>query len=163
MNPLSGNPFAALTFIVAPAILTNASTVLILSTSNRFARAIDRARMLGRQLAEEGPQDPARPFRKRQLAVVERRLLILVRALTAFYVAVGAFAAGTLISLIGATLVAIAEPRWLAPALDATLAAGVIGVIGLGFGAAALVWESRLAFAVLSDEVAFVSEQLRSG
>jgi hypothetical protein len=31
----SGTPFAALSLIVAPAILTNASSVLAMSTSNR--------------------------------------------------------------------------------------------------------------------------------
>jgi hypothetical protein len=37
------NPYAALSLIVAPAVLTNASSVLVLSTSNRLARAVDRA------------------------------------------------------------------------------------------------------------------------
>ena len=31
---------------MAPAVLTNAAAVLIMSTSNRFARSIDRARQL---------------------------------------------------------------------------------------------------------------------
>ena len=43
---LENNPFGILTFIVAPAILTNASSIMALGTSNRFARAIDRARSL---------------------------------------------------------------------------------------------------------------------
>src|SRR6266496_2868527 len=47
---LGANPFGILTFIVAPAILTNASTVIALGTSNRFARAIDRARALSSQV-----------------------------------------------------------------------------------------------------------------
>ena len=34
------NPFGILTFIVAPVILTNASSVMALGTSNGFARAI---------------------------------------------------------------------------------------------------------------------------
>jgi hypothetical protein len=42
MDP-PANPFAALSLIVAPAILTNASAVLAMSTSNRLARAVDRA------------------------------------------------------------------------------------------------------------------------
>ena len=50
MDPLAANPFAVLTFIVAPAILTNASSVMALGTSNRFARAIDRARSLATAL-----------------------------------------------------------------------------------------------------------------
>jgi hypothetical protein len=52
MNPLadanqfSANPFVILTLIVAPAILTNAAALMIMSTSNRFARAVDRGRDL---------------------------------------------------------------------------------------------------------------------
>ena len=49
---LQSNPFFILTFIVAPAILTNASALMVLSTSNRFARAVDRARDLSRQVEE---------------------------------------------------------------------------------------------------------------
>jgi hypothetical protein len=34
-----GSPFAALSLIAAPAILTNAASLLVMSTSNRLARA----------------------------------------------------------------------------------------------------------------------------
>ena len=54
---VESNPFAALSLIVAPAILTNACSVLILSTSNRFARAVDRARQLAQEI--EGSDDLA--------------------------------------------------------------------------------------------------------
>ena len=40
----SSNPFAILTLIAAPAVLTNAASLLALGTSNRFARNIDRSR-----------------------------------------------------------------------------------------------------------------------
>jgi hypothetical protein len=40
MNPADGTPLAILSFFVAPAVLTNASSVLTLTTSNRFARPI---------------------------------------------------------------------------------------------------------------------------
>jgi hypothetical protein len=36
------SPFAPLTFVVAPALLTNASSVLAMSTVNRMIRAHDR-------------------------------------------------------------------------------------------------------------------------
>ena len=56
------NPFAALSFIAAPAILTNASTVLALSTSNRFMRASDRMRVLADRLDRGGePEATTRP------------------------------------------------------------------------------------------------------
>lgn len=44
MDPstLLQSPFAPLTFVVAPTLLTNASSVLALSTVNRMVRAHDR-------------------------------------------------------------------------------------------------------------------------
>lgn len=76
------NPFAALSLIVAPAILTNACSVLIMSTSNRFARTVDRARELAREL--EGSKALASPVaarRLRELTTTEERSLLLLRAL----------------------------------------------------------------------------------
>ena len=49
---MDSNPFAVLSLIVAPAILTNATSLLIMSTGNRLARAVDRARELSKQLEE---------------------------------------------------------------------------------------------------------------
>ena len=48
------NPFIMLTFIVAPAVLTNACALLAMSTSNRFARAIDMAKEIARQIDASG-------------------------------------------------------------------------------------------------------------
>src|SRR5919198_1449450 len=107
MDPQS-NPFAVLSFIVAPAVLTNASSVLAMSTSNRLARAVDRARELSRQLeaaAELSSPEAAR--RLRELAATERRTLMLLAALRSFYIALGSFASAALISLLGAVLVSM--------------------------------------------------------
>jgi hypothetical protein len=46
VGDLSSNPFALLSLIGAPAVLTNAASVLALSTSNRFLRASERMRAL---------------------------------------------------------------------------------------------------------------------
>ena len=43
---LTQSPFAVLTFIAAPALLTNSSSVLALSTINRMLRTRDRMREL---------------------------------------------------------------------------------------------------------------------
>lgn len=55
MAPISENPFAALTTVVAPAILTNASSVLCLGTANRLARVVDRTRVVSAELARVVP------------------------------------------------------------------------------------------------------------
>src|SRR3954467_1193785 len=48
--PLADNPFAVLTLIAAPAVFTNASSVLSLGTGNRLARVVDRTRVLVKDL-----------------------------------------------------------------------------------------------------------------
>src|SRR6187402_3001817 len=91
---LGPNPFTLLSLIAAPAVLTNAASLLVLSTSNRFARAVDRARSLSAQLASAtATDDPLTPTRLRQLHRTERRSLMLVRALQNYYLSIGSFAA----------------------------------------------------------------------
>jgi hypothetical protein len=156
MDPLATNPFAILTFIVAPAILTNASSIMALGTSNRFARAIDRARILASQVEGKGPaENPEIALRARQLGYAKRRVLYLVRALTSFYISVGAFAAAALLSLLGAVTF-FAEVPFLRQVMPlVVLCAGVAGVGGLVSGATLLVFETRLAVRVLTEETQF--------
>jgi hypothetical protein len=85
MPLLPDNPFTSLTLIAAPAVLTNASSVLALGTSNRFARAIDRARALAAILEKETvSRDPLTIMRVRQLNRAEKRSLLLLQALRLF-------------------------------------------------------------------------------
>jgi hypothetical protein len=49
------DPFSILTVVVAPAVLTNASSVLVLGTSNCLARVADRSHAVAPQLAELEP------------------------------------------------------------------------------------------------------------
>jgi len=156
------NPFAALSLIVAPAILTNASSVLAMSTSNRLARAADRARELARQLEEppagSGATEAAR--RLDELTAVEQRSIMLVRALRSFYVGLGAFAAATLVSLLGAVLLRVSDMLVLALELIAVVA-GVIAVAALVHGSLLLVRETRIAVQVLHQRATAVRARLR--
>jgi hypothetical protein len=153
MPTLGDNPFALLTFIAAPAILTNASSIMSLGTSNRFARAIDRARLLSTQIEQRTEtQDPDFQLRLRQLQYAERRALMLVRALTAFYASVGSFAAASLISLLGAGFFLIQQELLRSIALVIALIAGLSGVAGLVIGSLLLVRETRMTLQILSEE-----------
>ena len=113
MDP--ANPFAAFSLIVAPAILTNASSVLAMSTGNRLARSVDRARDLARQLeAKEGSHetmtaDSRAEFERRlkELSATEVRTTMLLHVLQSFYFALGGFASSTLAALLGAVLAPI--------------------------------------------------------
>jgi hypothetical protein len=147
------NPFAVLTLIAAPAVLTNASSVLALGTSNRFARAVDRQRQLSAMLDNAGKLDAdTLDVRRRQLGITEKRAQLLIGALTRFYTSLGAFAAAALISLIGAVVVPIGSPRIEIAVTTFALLAGVIGVGGLVFGCVLLIRETRLTVQALREE-----------
>lgn len=76
------NPFAALSLIVAPAILTSATSVLIMSTGTRLARAIDLSRELSRELEQATNFAAAEQQRKlRELDAAGKRALLILNAL----------------------------------------------------------------------------------
>ena len=155
MDP--SNPFSLLTFIVAPAILTNASSIMSLGTANRFARAIDRTRELAKQVeGKEHDPDPEIALRMRQLRSAERRALLLVRALTSFYTSVGAFAAASLVSLLGAAFAVAQQDLLRTATLAVAFAAGLFGVGGLVAGSGLLVFETRMALHILGEETQFM-------
>src|SRR4051794_28155466 len=94
------NPFSVLSWIIAPALLTNASTLLVLSTGNRLARAVDRARELSKQLEDEADLASPKAIRRlNELTATEQRSFILLGALRCVYIASGSFALATLISI----------------------------------------------------------------
>jgi len=144
------NAFQLLTFIAAPALLTNASSVLVLSTSNRFARAIDRVRAL-----EKDPSIAAAGMIERSTA----QMLSLNRALTAFYVAVSAFAIGTFSELLGGGIASISKSE-IAPLItEIGLFVATVGTIAIATGATLLVFETWASARNLRDE----ARDLRAG
>src|SRR5215469_14938348 len=144
------NPFAILTFISAPAILTNASCVLLFGTGNRYGRAIDRVHELSDAI-EKGMEleETELQLRVRQLDAGEKRTLLIVQALTCFYTAVAGFVASTLVSLIGAVLVSVQIERGVRLSFSVAFAAGTLGVLAMIAGAMLLARESRYSFQVL--------------
>jgi hypothetical protein len=151
MDP--SNPFAVLSLIVAPAILTNASSILILSTSNRLARAIDRARTLATELELPGAiPGPFTGHRLRELASSERRALMLLSALRLFYASLGAFASAALTALLGAALSQAQQARFSSVLIVIAVGAGFVAVAGLVLGCVLLLRETRIAVMVVSEE-----------
>ena len=134
-----------------------------LGTSNRFARAIDRVRTLSRELeGQENDHDPETKFRFRQLHVAQRRALLLVRALSAFYLAVGAFAGASLVSLLGAVFVLAEQALLRHFALGIGLVCGGLGIGGLVVGAGLLVGETRLTLRILGEETEHLLHRVRT-
>jgi hypothetical protein len=151
-NAVAGNPFAVLTAIVAPAILTNASSVLALGTSNRLARVVDRTRIVASQLATFEPGTPDHQLWSEQLAPLHVRSQLLVKALRCFYAGLGLFAASALVSVAGSIVAYYGRPVLFHAAAALAILTGASAVFGLCAGCVLMVRETQLAVKYLEEE-----------
>lgn len=144
-----------LSAMITPAVLISASGTLILSTSTRLARVVDRVRELGRISESLFTASGARFAELRlrdvdqQLALQTSRGRLLQRALTCFYVALGIFVA---------TAIAIALVTYAAPVAWLPGVLGIGGMLMLFYGCVMLLRETRLALRAVDTEMAFVLE-----
>lgn len=156
---IQSNPFIILTFIVAPAILTNASALMVMSTTNRFARAVDRARDLSRQIEEARRENnPALERLDGELLITENRAVLLLRATRSFYFSLGCFAFAAFVSLFGAGLVSMGIDilnRFLA--ISAVVSV-FLAVSGLVVGSVLLFMETRLVVRIIQDRIYRLNE-----
>lgn len=155
MQFLTDNPFAVLTTVVAPAVLTNACSVLCLGTSNRIARVVDRSRVVATELATMAAESPDRGHWEKQLENLRARARHLFWALRLLYAALGAFAAAALVAVLGSasTLLDGLDNGWsFRVAATIGLAAGTVGVGGLIAGCMLMVHEVRLALKYIAEE-----------
>ncbi len=149
---VANNPFAVLTAIVAPAILTNACSVLALGTSNRLGRVVDRTRVVASDIAASAPASEGFLEWTSQLRALEIRVHMLLRALRLFYAALGLFASSALISVAGSMAAYYGQrPLFQLGAFLAILTGGS-AVVGLSAGCFTMVNETRLAVKSLGEE-----------
>jgi hypothetical protein len=152
MQVVNDNPFAVLTAVVAPAILTNACSVLCLGTGNRIARVVDRTRILTAELKSLEPGTPNHQAHVRQLEKLQVRSRFLLSALRLFYASLGSFAAAALISVVGSALAFFDSHFVFRATAMIGLAIGALGVTGLVVGCTFMVRETRLAVQTLAEE-----------
>jgi hypothetical protein len=147
------NPFAALSILVAPAILTSASSVLCLGTANRLARVVDRTRIVSTQLVSLASDAETTATFRRQLEELRVRWSLVLRALICFYMSIGSFAATALISLVGSSFTT-PNLRLVFNCLAILgLLSAIVGVGSLMVGCSIMVREIRLAIRNLAEEV----------
>ena len=149
---LADNPFAVLSAVAAPAVLTNACSVLALGTGNRIARVVDRSRELIKLKSATAAGSADYIAYAKQLKQQRVRGRLLLRALRLFYTGLALFAMSALVAIIGSITVAY----------GVKFAFHVTGVIGLVVGGAAvlsvvagcimMVQETKLAIESLTNE-----------
>ena len=147
--------------MITPAVLISASGVLVLSTSNRVGRTVDRVRALATEverlqlLPESGSVSSGSKASKRkrladQLSQLSERAVLLRSAMTALYSAIGLLV-GTSI-LVGVVVLL----QWQYSGLPVVV--GFAGACALLYGSLLLIREARLAVRSTLQEVSFARE-----
>jgi hypothetical protein len=146
---------AVLTAMITPAVLISACGTLILSTSTRLGRVVDRVRALSDRFeelahgaAEVELYEDRRAVIFEQLDKLTTRARLLQRCMTVFYVGLGIFVATSV--AIGLVAVVGARYSWLPVAM------GLIGASLLFYGSVLLIFEARLALSTITTEMDFI-------
>jgi hypothetical protein len=153
MEALSSS-LAVLTAMITPAVLISASGTMILSSSTRLGRVVDRTRSLSDRLQEVSRGEADEFFEERlamlydQLDKLTSRSRLLQRALTSFYLAVGVFVATSV--AIGVVSFSAGRFGWIPVAM------GLVGACFLFYGSMLLVFEARLALSTTHAEMDFI-------
>jgi hypothetical protein len=154
MEALSAS-LGVLTAMITPAVLISASGTMILSTSTRLGRVVDRVRSLSDRIRQLSASDESLEFFEEERAMVYDQLdkltsrsRLLQRALTAFYLAVGVFVATSV--AIGVVAFFHARAGWVPVVM------GLIGACFLFYGSMLAVFEARLALSTTHAEMDFV-------
>lgn len=155
MDALS-TALAVLTAMITPTVLISACGTLILSTSARLGRVVDRVRSLSdrfEELAANKEQDALLEDRRavifEQLDKLTTRARLLQRCMTVFYLSLGIFVFTTVAIGIVAAL-AGTRYAWLPIVL------ALIGVLALAYGCVVLIFEARLALSTITLEMDFI-------
>lgn len=156
VNPnLLNSTIEFLTAMITPALLISATGSLVLSTSTRLGRVVDRVRELEQRLSELITTED-----KSQIALYDKRLdtivylldkvttrsRILQHAMSAFYYGLGFF---ILTSVTIATAGIFNIARWL------PIPVGIVGIMCLFYGSILMLRETRMATATVNAEMDF--------
>ena len=143
--------------MITPAVLISACGTLILSTSNRLSRAVDRLRRSSERiltLSGVSPQDEDTRLELEmldgQIPMVMRRVRLIHRSLAAFYGAVGLFVLSSLV--IGGSGLLQLEGDLIPILLS------LAGTLMLSYGAISLLIESKLSLNVSLEEMKFIRD-----
>lgn len=133
-----------LSAMITPAVLISASGMIILSTTGRIARVVDRVRKLSELFEQLEDHLDERSMAKRermsdQLNRLADRAHLLQQSLTSLYSAIGCFVLSSL--AIGIVAITHTDYAWI------PVSAGLLGACLLLYGSVLLVYEARLSVA----------------
>lgn len=142
--------------MITPAVLISASGTLVLSTSNRLTRVVDRVRSLAGEAEQLRRGETSDEAGKRaaliaeQIPLLSSRALLLRSALTAFYSAIG------LLVTTSIAVGVVAALRWNHGWVP--VVSGLAGGCALLYGSLLLIREARLAIGFTLKEMDFLRD-----
>ncbi|HEV7681860.1 MAG TPA: DUF2721 domain-containing protein [Pyrinomonadaceae bacterium] len=154
MDPTT-SAVAVLTAMITPAVLISACGSMILSTSSRLGRVVDRVRGLSDKWEELAAKKSDETKERQgvifaQLDKLTSRARILQRSMVAFYLATGMFVATSV--AIGVVAVIPSSPHYnYVPVI-----VGLLGACFLFYGSILLIFEARLALSTIHAEMDFI-------
>lgn len=155
MNP-QGLGLTVLTGMIAPAVLISACGPLLLSTTIRFGRIVDRVRTVADLLEKlvHGKTDEQHVDEKielyyDQLARLSRRAKMLQRGLVSLYLALGSFIACS-VAIGTLAFLGIRGADWVPVVI------GIFGTFCLLYGSLVMIMEGRMGLESLTIEMEFI-------
>jgi hypothetical protein len=152
----NSSAIAVLTAMITPAVLISACGSMILSTSTRLGRVVDRVRQLSDRLEEMNDEGKSRDDLTQRQAVIFQQLdkltsraRILQRCMVVFYLSLGSFVATSV--AIGIVGFAHNQNYNVIP-----VATGILGACFLFYGSILLIFEARLALSTIHHEMDFI-------
>jgi hypothetical protein len=142
--------------MITPAVLISACGSMILSTSSRLGRVVDRVRSLSDRLEDTAKRGEVSADRQalifQQLDKLTSRARLLQRCMVTFYLSLGMFVATSVaIGVVAFT----GNPRHnLIP-----VGLGLAGACFLFYGSILLIFEARLALSTIHAEMDFIWRQ----
>jgi hypothetical protein len=154
--PLTQNPFAVITIIAAPAILTNAASILTLSTSTRLMRCLDRINHITERLDRGHLSPEMKATYLKHIDLSHRQSEQFLNALRASYATLACFAIASLGALIGAATTTLFDEPVIETIGILSIFVGGLGVIGLLLASVNLIKASRITMVIMSADMEHV-------
>ena len=151
----SSNVFQVLSAMITPSVLISAAGLLVLSTSNRLSRVVDRVRILAEKVPGKENGKDSSPFFLEQITRLSRRAVLLRSALTSLYIAITLFVATSI--LLGVLSILSWSYGWI-PTITA-----LIGSCFLLYGSVLLISEARHAIASTLQELNVIKDTIDAG
>ncbi|GEM47528.1 DUF2721 domain-containing protein [Deinococcus cellulosilyticus] len=143
--------------MITPAVLISACGTLVMSTSNRMVRIIDRVRAVSKEvekMRQEGVSDTRLELLVEQVPTLSRRLILMRTALSALYFAIG------LLVLTSIMVGFVQLFHWEFGNLLG-IACGLLGTSSLLYASALLVREANIAVASTFKEIDHLERSIR--